>query len=124
MQKVNTFTRAAFLGSKTLHQKCVIAALLKVRDSRHFKTKQVEKQCETPRNSEKYQETVQCETVTDRDTYGFQLLSQTLDIYLHHPSQSSPQGFLPQLGNLYTSIARTARTFLHLWVHQLPSQCY
>ena len=34
------------------------SALSKVRDSQHFKTKQVEKQCETPGNSEKYQETV------------------------------------------------------------------
>ena len=75
------------------------------------------------KNSVKHQETVknakkQCETVTDRDTFGFQLLSQTLDIYLHYPSQHSPPGFLPQLGNLYTSIARTAHTFLHLWQFQ------
>ena len=57
----------------------------------------------------------QSETVTDRDTYGFQLLSLTLYIHLHHPSQNSPPGFLPQMGNLYTSIACTAPTFLLLW---------
>ena len=37
------------------------------------------------KNSVKHQETVknaqkQCETVTDGDTFGFQLLSQTIDI--------------------------------------------
>ena len=34
------------------------SALSKVCDLRHFNTKKVEKQCETPGNSEKYQETV------------------------------------------------------------------
>ena len=52
------------------------SALSKVRDSQHFNTKKVEKQCETPGNSVKHQE-----TVTDTDTFGFQLLSQTLDIF-------------------------------------------
>ena len=36
----NTFTPAAFLGSKNLHQKCMIRA--------KFNTKIVKKQCETP----------------------------------------------------------------------------
>ena len=87
MQKVNTFTQAAFLGSKNLPQNCVIHDKFSAIKSAWFATFQ----CETPGNSEKYQVTVwnsvnQSETVTNRDTFGFQLLSQTLDIYLHHPS--------------------------------------
>ena len=90
LQKVNILTQAAFLGSKNLHQ------TLKVRDSRQIQRYQ---KCvirdisklNMLKNSVKHQETVkntrkQCETVTDRDTFGFQLLSQTPDIYLHHPS--------------------------------------
>ena len=63
MQKVNTFTRADFLGSKNLPQNCVIHDKFSAIKSAWFATFQ----CETPGNSEKYQETVkntrkQCET--------------------------------------------------------------
>ena len=54
MQKVNTFTRAAFLGSKNLPQNCVIHDKFSAIKSAWFATFQ----CETPGNSEKYQETV------------------------------------------------------------------
>ena len=54
MQKVNTFTRAAFLGSKNLPQNCVIHDKFSAIKSAWFTTFQ----CETPGNSEKYQETV------------------------------------------------------------------
>ena len=54
MQKVNTFTQAAFLGSKNLHHNCMIHDKFSAIKSALFATLQ----CETPGNSEKYQETV------------------------------------------------------------------
>ena len=54
MQKVNIFTRAAFWGSKNLPQNCVIHDKFSAIKSAWFVTYQ----CETPGNSEKYQETV------------------------------------------------------------------
>ena len=63
------------------YQKCVI--------HEKFNTKKVKNQRETPRNSVKHQETVwntskPCETVTDTDIFGFQLLSKTFEKFLHH----------------------------------------
>ena len=100
------------------------SALSKVHDLQHFNTKKVEKQCETPGNSEKYQETVwnrvkqsQTETlmVSSCRHKHLTFIYTTLHKILHQ--------YLPQLGNLYTSIARTARTFLHL-CHRVENLFY
>ena len=56
----------------------------------------------------------QCETVTDTDTFGFQLS-------LHHPLLHYPPKVLHQLGIFYTSSACTACNFFHL-CHQASMQ--
>ena len=66
-----------------------------MRDSQHFNTKKVEKLFETPGNSVK-----QGETVTDTETFGFQLLSEKLDIFYTTPHNIL--GFFHQLVNLYS----------------------
>ena len=138
MQKVKTFTLAAFWGPKNLRQKCVIRDKFNAIKSAWFATNWILKRLKKhylcskfkkkPWNyiqSAKYLQfmniikctIIRCLVFSDSaNIYTQNCVIRDKVIFLHHHLSRSPSEFLHQLGLFYTSSVSTVSTFLHLWV--------
>ena len=133
MQKVKTFTLAAFWGPKNLRQKCVIRDKFNAIKSAWFATNWILKRLKKhylcskfkkkPWNyiqSAKYLQfmniikctIIRCLVFSDSaNIYTQNCVIRDKVIFLHHHLSRSPSEFLHQLGLFYTSSVSTVSTF-------------
>ena len=121
MQKVKTFTLAAFWGPKNLRQKCVIRDKFNAIKSAWFATNWILKRLKKHYLCSKFKKKPwnyiqSAKYLQFMNIYTQNCVIRDKVIFLHHHLSRSPSEFLHQLGLFYTSSASTASTFLHLCV--------
>ena len=119
MQKVKTFTLAAFWGPKNLRQKCVIRDKFNAIKSAWFATnwilKMLKKHYLCSKFKKKPWNNIQsAKNLQFMNIYTQNCVIRDKVIFLHHHLSRSPSEFLHQLGLFYTSSVSTVSTFLHL----------
>ena len=125
MQKVKTFTLAAFWGPKNLRQKCVIRDKFNAIKSAWFATNWILKMLKKHYLCSKFKKNPWNYIQSAKNLHFMNIYTQNCVIrdkviFLHHHLSRSPSEFLHQLGLFYTSSVSTVSTFLHLckYAHQ------
>jgi len=121
MQKVKTFTLAAFWGPKNLRQKCVIRDKFNAIKSAWFATNWILKMLKKHYLCSKFKKKPwnyiqSAKNLQFMNIYTQNCVIRDKVIFLHHHLSRSPSEFLHQLGLFYTSSVSTVSTFLHLWL--------
>ena len=119
MQKVKTFTPAAFWGPKNLRQKCVIRDKFNAIKSAWFATNWILKRLKKHYLCSKFKKKPwnyiqSAKNLQFMNIYTQNCVIRDKVIFLHHHLSRSPSEFLHQLGLFYTSSVSTVSTFLHL----------